>query len=71
LKGAVYRSTRVFPTQVMFLDIHFEKTGNFQQNINIQDNAFVYVYRGALSVVNGSEVSEVPFSPNGHSSKLW
>jgi redox-sensitive bicupin YhaK (pirin superfamily) len=65
LKGAVYRSTRVFPTQVMFLDIHFEKTGNFQQNINIQDNAFVYVYRGALSVVNGSEVSEVPLHQMG------
>lgn len=60
VKGAVCRSANEFPTQVMYLDIHFEQPGNFQQSLNVQDNAFIYVYRGALKIVNGSEVSAVP-----------
>jgi redox-sensitive bicupin YhaK (pirin superfamily) len=60
MKGAVCRSANVFPTQVMYLDIHFEQSGKLIQPINSQHNAFIYVYRGALSVVSDNVVSRVP-----------
>jgi redox-sensitive bicupin YhaK (pirin superfamily) len=60
VKGAVWRSANLCPTQVIYLDIHFEQSGSFKQPINIQHNAFLYVYRGALSVVHGATETAVP-----------
>jgi len=60
LKGAVCRPADLFSTQVMYLDIHFEQSGNFQQHIPVNHNAFMYVYRGELNVVNGAEHSPIP-----------
>jgi redox-sensitive bicupin YhaK (pirin superfamily) len=49
--GAVCRPSALFPTDTLYLDIHFEKESSFQQPIPAQHNAFLFVYRGAVQVV--------------------
>jgi hypothetical protein len=49
--GAVHRSAAEFPTNPLYLDIHFETEGQFRQELNVQQHAFLFVYRGAVHVV--------------------
>ena len=44
--GAVQRDT----TEPLYLDLHMEAGANFEQPLPADHNAFVYVYRGELSV---------------------
>ncbi len=50
--GAVQRPSALFPTNPLYLDIHFEDAVCFQQNLNPLHNAFVFVYRGHVNVVS-------------------
>lgn len=59
VKGAVYRSTDHFPTNVLYLDLHFEKDASFQQVIPSKHNAFLFVYRGHANVVGDSHETSV------------
>jgi redox-sensitive bicupin YhaK (pirin superfamily) len=49
--GAVQRPVDAFPTDALYLDIHFENEASFQQTLSIQHNAFLFVYRGSINVV--------------------
>ena len=57
VQGAMHRPAQDFPTNPLYLDIHFEGDQTFTQNIPSSHNAFVYVYRGTLDVtsIEGSE----------------
>ena len=44
--GAVQRKT----TQPLYLDLHFEGQGSFNQPLPANHNAFVYVYRGEVEI---------------------
>ena len=46
VKGAVERDI----TQPLYLDLHFERAATFKQSLPPSQNAFVYVYRGALKI---------------------
>jgi len=49
--GAVVRDARAWPTQVLYLDLHFPPAGaGFEQPLPAAHNAFVYVYRGSVQV---------------------
>lgn len=50
-KGAMNRSTALYPTQALYLDIHFEQDGIFEQSLKAEHNAFLYTYRGATEVM--------------------
>jgi redox-sensitive bicupin YhaK (pirin superfamily) len=50
--GAVQRPIAQFPTKPLYLDIHFEDSVCFQQKLNPLHNAFIFVYRGHVSVVS-------------------
>jgi redox-sensitive bicupin YhaK (pirin superfamily) len=56
--GAVQRPVEAFPTDALYLDIHFENEGVFQQTLPKQHNAFLFVYRGTVNVI--SKVQETP-----------
>jgi redox-sensitive bicupin YhaK (pirin superfamily) len=49
-------------TEPMYLDVHFPANDNtiFEQALPTTHNAFVYVYRGALEVVQGEHATAVP-----------
>jgi redox-sensitive bicupin YhaK (pirin superfamily) len=48
-------------TEPLYLDLHFEASGGaFAQALPADANAFVYVYRGALSIDDGAGATEVP-----------
>ncbi len=49
-------------TEPLYLDLHFPATGGvvFEQPIPATHNAFVYVYRGGLDVVQGDQATAVP-----------
>jgi redox-sensitive bicupin YhaK (pirin superfamily) len=49
--GAVQRPVDAFPTDALYLDIHFENEASFQQTLSVQHNAFLFVYRGSINVV--------------------
>jgi redox-sensitive bicupin YhaK (pirin superfamily) len=53
--GAVHRPTAQFPTNALYLDIHFENEACFQQALPAEHNAFLFVYRGAVDVVNKTQ----------------
>jgi hypothetical protein len=54
--GAVVRDAQTWPTQVLYLDLHFPAAAaGFEQALPEGHNAFVYVYRGRL-LVGGTEV---------------
>jgi len=59
VSGAVNRPSDLFPTQALYLDLHFEKEGSFQQVLPTHHNAFLFVYRGAANVVCHSQESPV------------
>lgn len=46
--GAVQRDTTV----PLYVDLHFAEGGDFMQELPIDHNAFVYVYRGSLKIGN-------------------
>lgn len=58
IEGAVNRAH----TDPLYLDVHFPSTEStrFEQVIPNSNNAFIYVYRGSLEVIHGSENMGVP-----------
>ena len=50
--GAMARPASQWPTDPLYLDLHFETAGRFAQNLPAAHNAFVYVYRGQLQVID-------------------
>jgi len=58
-EGAVQRSPALFPTQTLYLDIHFENQTCFEQTLNPKHNAFLFVYRGSVSVISDKQRTEV------------
>jgi redox-sensitive bicupin YhaK (pirin superfamily) len=59
VRGAVCRSADLFPTQTLYLDIHFTKNTTFQQTLNPEHNAFIFVYRGNIKVVSEHQETSV------------
>jgi redox-sensitive bicupin YhaK (pirin superfamily) len=60
VQGAMHRPAQDFPTDPLYLDIHFEGDQTFSQNIPSSHNAFVYVYRGTLDVTSAQGSETVP-----------
>ncbi len=58
--GAVHRSAGDYPTDPLYLDLHFSGTQAFSQPLAASHNAFVYVYRGALEVLGQHTSTPVP-----------
>ncbi len=57
--GAIHRPAQDYPTQVLYLDIHFNGEHTFSQHIPSSHNAFIYVYRGCLDVKSGQGTDTV------------
>jgi redox-sensitive bicupin YhaK (pirin superfamily) len=55
VSGAVQRPNDAFPTDVLYLDIHFEKEGFLEQPLNPGYNAFIYTYRGNTEVMESAD----------------
>ena len=49
--GAVHRPADAFPTDPLYLDIHFEQDAEFVHPLAADFNAFVYTYRGEVKIV--------------------
>jgi len=49
--GAMMRESDQYPTDTLYLDIHFEQDAQFVQTLNPLYNAFVYTYRGTSEVL--------------------
>lgn len=60
IHGAMHRSAIDYPTDPLYLDIHFTGDQTFTQNMPTGHNAFVYVYRGSLTVHSQSGDETVP-----------
>jgi redox-sensitive bicupin YhaK (pirin superfamily) len=54
LAGAVQREV----TDPLYIDIHFEGPGSFQQTLPASSNAFVYVYRGEVQIGDQAVASQ-------------
>lgn len=52
VQGAVARPAHDYPSDPLYLDVHFSGQQSLHQAIPATHNAFVYVYRGELQVVN-------------------
>jgi quercetin 2,3-dioxygenase len=63
--GAVYRPPEHFPTQALYLDIHFEKETCFEQVLDPNHNAFIFVYRGFVSVLSENQKTKLPLHTMG------
>lgn len=59
IRGAVQRPVAEFPTDTLYLDIHFENEASFQQALSPQHNAFLFVYRGSVTVISPTEKTPV------------
>ena len=59
IRGAVQRPVAEFPTDALYLDIHFKNDASFQQALPTQHNAFLFVYRGSVNVISPGEKSPV------------
>ena len=54
--GAMHRPAATFPTDPLYLDLQFPATGaSFTQAIGEAHNAFLFVYRGTVHVVDDDE----------------
>lgn len=54
--GAIARPAAEFPTDPLYLDLQFPGAGaTFTQPLPAEHNAFLYVYRGTVHVVDGQE----------------
>lgn len=51
--GAIARPVAQWPTDPLYLDLHFGGVHTFEQPLPVSHNAFVYVYRGRLEVLDG------------------
>ena len=60
VQGAMHRAAKDYPTDPLYLDIHFSADQTFTQNIPVSHNAFVYVYRGSLTVQSQQGAETVP-----------
>jgi len=60
VQGAMHRAAKDYPTDPLYLDIHFSADQTFTQNIPVSHNAFVYVYRGSLAVQSHQGADTVP-----------
>ena len=60
VQGAMHRPAQDYPTDPLYLDIHFSGEQSFTQSIPSTHNALVYVYRGALQVVGDQGTETVP-----------
>lgn len=58
--GAVHRPAQTYPTDPLYLDIHFDGEQTFSQPIPLSHNAFIYVYRGVLEVQGIEKSTSVP-----------
>ena len=58
VSGAVQRPTKDYPTDTLYLDIHFEQDAQFEQALNPAYNAFVYTYRGTAEVMEAPDQSQ-------------
>lgn len=58
--GAMHRPASDYPTDALYLDLHFSGTQTFSQPLPASHNAFVYVYRGELEVQGRSASTPVP-----------
>lgn len=58
--GAVHRPAQTYPTDPLYLDIHFDGEQTFSQPIPLSHNAFIYVYRGVLEVQGTEKSTSVP-----------
>ena len=50
--GAVQRAIALYPTNPLYLDLHFEEKDCFQQALHSHLNAFLFVYRGHVNVIS-------------------
>ena len=50
--GAVQRPIALYPTNPLYLDLHFEEKDFFQQALHSDLNAFLFVYRGHVNVIS-------------------
>jgi len=62
VRGAMQRPASDYPTDPLYLDLHLPGGGaTFSQRLPAAHNAFIYVYRGTVEVVNAQgEGSAVP-----------
>ncbi len=58
--GAMHRPASQYPTDPLYLDLHFSGAQSFSQPLPAQHNAFVYVYRGQLVVQGVQHAASVP-----------
>ena len=58
--GAMHRPASQYPTDPLYLDLHFSGEQCFSQPLPAQHNAFVYVYRGQLDVQGVQHAASVP-----------
>ncbi len=58
--GAMHRPASQYPTDPLYLDLHFSGEQSFSQPLPAQHNAFVYVYRGQLDVQGAQHATSVP-----------
>jgi quercetin 2,3-dioxygenase len=64
--GAMARPRSAYPTDPLYLDLHFSGDQTFSQPLASTHNAFVYVYRGTLQVLSASgEAQDVPLHRMG------
>ena len=57
--GAVCRPAEEFPTQALYLDLQFDQTAEFKQTLQVDHNAFIFVYRGAVQVIDAKQETSV------------
>ena len=60
VEGAMHRPASDYPTDPLYLDLHFSGDQSFSQPLPTGHNAFVYVYRGALEVLGHAGSTAVP-----------
>ena len=64
VEGAMHRPVDQWPTDPLYLDLHFAAgAGNFSQPLAAPTNAFVYVYRGTVEVL-AADGSVTPVPPH-------
>jgi redox-sensitive bicupin YhaK (pirin superfamily) len=59
IHGAVNRDASLFPTQPLYLDIHFNRATHFQQTLSPEHNAFLFVYRGSAKVISTHQETSI------------
>jgi redox-sensitive bicupin YhaK (pirin superfamily) len=59
VQGAVVRPAAQFPTNPLYLDVHFAQSATFRQALNPSHNAFVFVYRGSVKVISQRQETTV------------